>query len=188
MQIIKKAFIVWHEGMLSDFPHDGYRLEEIDPVYAETPNKAKSKAWFDLEGYNMPNGEPHGYTDIKVRRKKSHDIVLYKGEKRKRYWVIEDQEEEKRKEEFLKKLEAYPDNSHFYVQKGYVGNSCLWWGLRSCGYTTDIQKAELFTKAEIKKGFINKSDENVIWESSHVLENRSYHVDSQNLNHKNCIR
>jgi hypothetical protein len=42
MELIKKAFRIWHEGMLSDNPHEGYRIDEIPVTYADSPGEAKS--------------------------------------------------------------------------------------------------------------------------------------------------
>ncbi len=49
----------------------------------------------------------------------------------------------------IEKLESYPDDTLFYwASYGYVGNSPNFWALNSRGYTSDIDKAQLYTKAE----------------------------------------
>jgi hypothetical protein len=41
----------------------------------------------------------------------------------------------------------------YFIQdtRSIVGNCCLWWALGRAGYTTDIDKAEVFTKAEAER-------------------------------------
>lgn len=180
MEILKKAYTVWHEGMLNDNPHLGFRMDELPVTYANTPSEAKQNAQ-DLNDYEI-DGEPHKFTDIKVRRAKMADKVMYKGREVSK-WQMESQiKEEKRIQERTDKVNAFPDGTNFYVQNGYVGNSVLWWGLRSSGYTTDLSKAELYTKEEVLQRFVNGREEDRIWEAKHVLENRRQHVDGQYLN------
>ncbi len=78
-------------------------------------------------------------------------------------------------------VDRFPDGTNFYVQNGYVGNSVLWWGQRSNGYTTDISRAELYTKKEILERFVSGREEDIIWEAGHVLSNVRQHVDGQYL-------
>lgn len=42
------------------------------------------------------------------------------------------------------------DQNLFYLQdsRSYVGNDILWWGKKGCGYTTDLSKAEVYTKED----------------------------------------
>jgi hypothetical protein len=37
---------------------------------------------------------------------------------------------------------------NYYLQNGYIGNSIAWWAKGRCGYTTNIDKAHIFTEAE----------------------------------------
>jgi hypothetical protein len=88
------------------------------------------------------------------------------------------------KEILRQKIESYPDDTTFYVQNGYCGNSICWWGLNSCGYTTNIEKAQLYTKEDILNYFLNKRECDVIWLASHVLEHITKTVNSQHLDEK----
>ena len=75
MEILKKAYTVWHEGMLNENPHLGFRLDEIPVTYVSSPSEAKQKAEW-LSDYEIDD-EPHKFTDIKVRRAKTADKVMY---------------------------------------------------------------------------------------------------------------
>lgn len=43
-----------------------------------------------------------------------------------------------------------PDDDQFYLQdsRDYVGNDMLFWAVDGKGYTTDMRKAQVYTKAE----------------------------------------
>ncbi len=52
-------------------------------------------------------------------------------------------------EKRIEKIESYPDNTLFYWSSyGYTGNSPNFWAKNSRGYTCNIDKAQLYTKAE----------------------------------------
>jgi hypothetical protein len=179
MELIKKAFRVWHDGMLSDNPHEGYRINELPVTYADSPGEAKSLATEPFE-WTLYDDEPK-FTDLKVRRAAGMDKVMFEGDEKKRWQVEMMNREQKRIEKRRQAVDRFPDNSHFYIQNGYVGNSVLWWGKNSNGYTSDIHKAELYTKQEVLEQFVNGREEDVIWESEHIHENIRSHVDGQYL-------
>jgi len=183
MKIIKKAYQVWHEGMLDENPNEGYNIDNLPVVYADTPGEAKAKAPqvndFYLDNFSH---EYHKFTDLKVRRTKKSDWIMHNGEKIRRGDLEYRIKEENRIAERRKKIESYPDHTCFYIQKGYVGNAVLWWGLNSSGYVCDIRKAQLYTKKEVLKDFVNGRIEDRIWESTHVLNCIKEIVDGQFLN------
>lgn len=39
----------------------------------------------------------------------------------------------------------------YYIENNVVGNCVLWWAKNDRGYTTEIEKAELYTKEEAEK-------------------------------------
>lgn len=184
MELVKKAYKVWHDGMISENPHEGYTIESLPIVYADTPGEAKSNSRepFDCELYGM---EPL-FTDLKVRRAPGADKVIFEGFEKKRWQVEMIQEERKRIERRRKAVERFPDDSFFYIQNGYVGNSVYWWGKDYNGYTCDITKAGLYSKQEVLDNFITGRPEDIIWESGHVLANVRQHVDGQYLSRKYC--
>ena len=184
MKIIKKAYKVWHDGMLNDNPHLGYSMDDLPLTYADTPGEAKTLA---KEPYNFElYGGEHKYTDLKVRRAYGGDIVLHNNIEKKRWLVKLELMEEKRVNERRANVEKFDDDSCFYIQNGYVGNSVMWWAKNGSGYTTDIEKAQLYTKQEVLDKFVGGREEDIIWESKHVLNNIKKHVDAQYLSRGYC--
>jgi len=183
MDILKKAFTVWHEGMLNENPHLGYRMDELPVTYADGPGEAKTECQW-LNDYEI-DGEPHKFTDIRVRRAKNADKIMFRGLEVERWRMESTLSEEIRIQKRTDKVNTFPDGTNFYVQNGFVGNSVLWWGLRSSGYTTDLSKAELYTKEEILKSFVNGREQDRIWNATHVLEKVKQHVDGQYLDQAN---
>ena len=179
MEIISKAFQVWHEGMLNDNPHEGYTMDELPVTYAETAGLAKTMS-SEVYDYELYGYEPE-FTDLKVRRAKSYDKIMFEGHEYKRWQINTILETRERHSERRKAVEKFPDGTNFYVQNGFVGNSVLWWGKNSNGYTSDISKAELYTKEEILSKFVEGREEDRIWEAKHVLSKVKSHVDGQYL-------
>ena len=179
MEIIKKAYKVWHRGMLNHNPYEGYTIDSLPVVYANSPSEAKSKAYEPNDFYL--DGKEHKYTDLRVRRAKGDDVIKYGDVEISRAILDMRLREEERINARRKKIERYPDDATFYVQNGYVGNAVLWWGLDSRGYVCAIEKAQLYTKKEIIDDFLNSREEDVIWESKHVKNCLKVIVESQLL-------
>ncbi len=72
----------------------------------------------------------------------------------------------------------------FYIQatRSHVGNSVLWWCPNGEGYTTHIDKAGKYTKAQARKWTQRPTDR--LWPVSHVDRHWSHHVDMQHLDYK----
>lgn len=70
-------------------------------------------------------------------------------------------------------LSANRKEKQFYIQAGYVGNSILWWGINSRGYTTNIQKAGRYSEEETMKIINNRPDIDMAWSCEHVDNNES---------------
>jgi len=71
----------------------------------------------------------------------------------------------------------------YYIQTGYVGNSILWWGKNSSGYTTEIDKAGKFTHDEAMR--IIERPQDKAWLCEHVdncVKARKTIIDGQYLN------
>lgn len=182
LEIVKKAFIVWHSGMINENPWEGFRMDELPITYAESAGKAKQLCC-ELDDYEI-NGEPHRFTDIKVRRAKEFDVVLFEGHEFKRNQVLHIIESRKKHQVRSKFVNSFSDDTTFYIQNGFSGNSILFWAKGDAGYTTNIEKAQEYTKDEVLRRFVNGRDEDVIWESNHIMDNVKKHVDSQFLNVK----
>ena len=163
-KIVKKAWEVIDPTL-----YDGiYELEHgWQPVYAESAGKAKQKC-----------SEKESYINVKCRRIRGCDIVLHSGTEIRREYL----QQEIIKMERVNKISKFPDDELFYIQNGFVGNSILWWALQDRGYTSDIDRAQTYTKAEVLKYFLNNSDrQDKIWCASHVQQHIKKHVEHQYL-------
>lgn len=182
MKRIKKAWHVWHKGMIGTGPEIYNSVEETPIYYAETSSKAKIKS---SEVYDFEiDGETHKFTDIKARRAPDADIYLFEGIERKKYQIVELLEQRQKIKDLKDKINQYPDDSTFYVQNGFVGNSMLFWALNSNGYTCDFNKAQEYTKAEILEGFVPGRAQDRIWLADHLKQNTCTVIDGQHVNYK----
>lgn len=119
------------------------------------------------------------YTDIKARRVPQNDLYEFEG----KFLSQSDIEAKLRQRERNQKILDLPEDKLYYVQNGYSGNNLILWGLDSCGYTSKVNQAQKYTKAEILT-FINGREQDVIWPADEIDNNLVSVVDSQNLNHK----
>lgn len=179
MEIVIKAWSVWHEGMLNDNPHLGYTLESLPVVYANSPGDAKAKST-DVGDYEI-EGRPHDYTDLRVRRAKKADKVRFEGRVILRSFALEILEERDRINKRVSAVQQYPNDTLFYIQNGFVGNCVLFWAKDGCGYTTNIDKAQTYTKQEVLTRFARGRAEDLIWAAEEVENNIVRVVDSQYL-------
>lgn len=72
------------------------------------------------------------------------------------------------------------ENTMYYIQNGYVGNAILWWAESRQGYTSDIRKAEKFTKEETEKIITRPQD--IAWPCDYIdnlIDARKVIIDSQ---------
>ncbi len=139
LQIIQKAYHVWHAGMIGNPPEFYETYKDVHVVYAKSAGDAKVCAQLPADYYI--NGAAHKFTDLKVKRAFKYDKVLYNGTE-KCLWVVEVQiNDQKVIAARIAKIMKYPISSMFYVQKGYVGNDPLFWALNSNGYTCNMAKA-----------------------------------------------
>lgn len=179
LQVVKKAFIVYHAGMLSENPHEGYRVDEIPPVLADTPNKAKREA---KEPFNWDlNDERPKYTDLRVRRAPNADRVLYDGKEIPRWQAVSDVAEKERQDRRRASIEAYPDDTKFFVQNGFSGDMLILWGKDSNGYTTNVDNAHQFTKQEVLNSFVNTRIQDILWPVDKVLSKTVRVANSEHL-------
>jgi len=178
LKLLKKAWDVL-DPYVWESSRYGRQWDDAETVYAETSGEAKRQC-----------SHYDSYLDIRCRRNKSHDLVEYEGKENKRGKVLYMIEHNKVEDVRKKALEALPDNELFYVQdsRSYVGNSVLWWGLNNKGYTTELNKAQKYTKEEVIKQFSSSRDSDVIWVASHVESLIRTHVDMQYLESKFRVR
>ena len=70
----------------------------------------------------------------------------------------------------------------FYIQKlGFVGNCLLWWRKGGCGYTCDIEQAEVFNDNNPVPLHIKKDMGFKIWSKEYIDKHTSLHVDSEKI-------
>ncbi|MEK6882706.1 MAG: hypothetical protein AABY22_23995 [Nanoarchaeota archaeon] len=174
LQIIKKAWEV-KDKTIDRYEYEYCPNDYWQQVYAESEGQAKQQC-----------KERNSYKTISVRRDKQNDIVLHEGDEGLRSVIIRLQKENDQRTDRKKKVLQFPETEMFYIQKGYVGNSCYWWALGSSGYTTDLNKAQKYTRKEVLLRFITSHPDNKIWPASHVETKISKQVDSQYLNYKYC--
>jgi hypothetical protein len=180
LPIIRKAYKVWHRGMLDRNPYEGYEIETLPVTFANSPGEAKANAR-EVDDFSI-DGEPHAFTDLKVIRAKGEDIIQTpEGQEIRRSLYGQRLKEAARIKERTEKVNRFPDDALFYIQNGYVGNAVCWWGLNSAGYVTNIDKAQTYSKAEVLERFVNGREEDRIWEASHVRQAIKRVVDSQFL-------
>ena len=80
------------------------------------------------------------------------------------------------------RVQNKPQPKLYYIQdaRSYVGNSILWWGPNSGGYTTDICKAGKYPEPEAKVICDNR-DTDIAWPCDYIDGIVSKHVDMQNV-------
>lgn len=172
-EIKEKAYRVFVDEMFGNYPF--FNMGDIDVVYSDSREKARMK--FNYWDSGLKEDIP--YTKIKAIRAKEHDVILYKGEKIRRFLLKSKIKQEVRN----KKVLALPEKEKFYVQdaRSYSGNYLVWWEKGGSGYTSNINNAHKFTKDEIIKSFTNGRETDIIWFASHVEEKKVQVIDCQNL-------
>lgn len=68
----------------------------------------------------------------------------------------------------------------FYLQdsRGYVGNDVLWWALEGNGYTTDLRRAQTYTKDEAQR-MHNARPTDIPWPKEYIDAKTRPAVDMQ---------
>lgn len=180
--LVKKAYKVYHQGMISSNPEEGYEIDNLPITYAESHSEAKKKGEKHLFDFEI-DGRPHTFVDIKTVRAKHADIILFEGQEMPRFQVEQHIADNKYKSELIQKIEKHPDTELFYIQKGYVGNCLQFWAKGDRGYTSKIDNAQQYTKEQILKNYINISKENKFWPVSYISKHIVTVVDAQNLDY-----
>lgn len=85
--------------------------------------------------------------------------------------------------------EASTDRDLFYLQdsRGYVGNDMLWWAKGGCGYTTDLRKAEVYTRDKaLRQHHCRESD--IPWPKEYIDDRARPAVDMQYCKRDEALR
>lgn len=75
--------------------------------------------------------------------------------------------------------------TRFYKANGNVGSSLLFWAINNCGYTSDLDKAEIYTLEQAQQDVDNgwlRSDSEFHLSADHVEELAQWRVDHQYIN------
>lgn len=182
-EIIKKAYFVYHDGLLSDdYSYNEYVIKNSEIGYGDTASEAK------VVGLGLDRGSLDRevlFTDLRTRRNKSEDIVFFEGKEVRRLMF----EYKMKSRERLEKLKALPDDEMYYVQdsRSYVGNAVLWWAINGAGYVTDPKKAHKYTKSEIISDFGEGRETDIVWPAGHVESAVREFVDIQGLNREKSV-
>ena len=124
MKVTEKAYIVWHKGMISDHPEEGWpTVDEMPVTYAKSRGKAKSSTLTPY-GFEIEYGVDAKYLDLKVKRAKWADKYLIDGVMRTRSRIESDEAVLKRDAEFDQMVIDNP-KSRAYIKKGgyYYGSN-----------------------------------------------------------------
>jgi len=177
LKIIKKAYKVrdpksYFNSLDTNYYHNPDGDAHWEYVFAETREKAK-----------LMCSDFDDYINIVAKRVKSNDIVLFEGREVRRGRIVEDI---KRRNELAKRVASilrFPEYELFYVQSGYAGDIILWWGLNSCGHTTDITKAGIYTRDYVIKYLLAGKDNEKIWPASHIKQHITQCINSEHLDY-----
>ena len=74
------------------------------------------------------------------------------------------------------------------VQRGPVGNAALWWKLGGCGYTCDLDQAQLFKTDDPILRDLLKSKKYRAWKREYVLKHTRTMVDVVDLDTSFAIK
>lgn len=152
LDIVQKAFYVWHDGMIGYGPEIYNEVTEVPTVLARSANQAKSIASEPMSW--EINGEDPKYTDLKVRRAKGYDIVIFEGAQTTR-WRVESKLKHRERSNKLKSFLNDPILTHCYIMKRgtYYRPNCS-------GYTSRKDRAGIYT---IKEGVEDAIRCNGLW-------------------------
>lgn len=80
------------------------------------------------------------------------------------------------------------DEDQYYLQdsRSYLGNDVLWWALEGNGYTTDLSKAQVYSKEEALRLHQNRPSD-IPWPKRYVDAKVRPAVDMQYLNREEAL-
>lgn len=133
----QKAYQVWHEGMLSRIPYEGYSKDDLPVYYAESPSQAKTICC-EVDNY-LIDGEHHKFTDLRVRRYKPCDKMLFEGHILTRNQIEYELEVRQRNAELDQLLTDNPDSMAYILKGGY------YYRPNCAGYTDRKSRAGVYT-------------------------------------------
>jgi hypothetical protein len=176
LEIVKKAYRVKDPKSYFNSLDTNYYHNPDDAhweyVHAESREKAK-----------LMCTEYDNYINIVAQRVKSNDIVIFEGNETRRGTVMEILTSRKALAIRIASILRFPEDELFYVQSGYSGDIIFWWGLNSCGHTTNIDKAQTYTREYVIKYLLNGKDNEKVWAASHIKQHITQTVNSEHLDY-----
>ena len=76
------------------------------------------------------------------------------------------------------------DEPLYYLQTGFSGNSLLWWREGKSGYTSDVQHAHVFTKAEAFGQAKTRPGVDLPWRKDYIDAHLEFHVNNEKVSRK----
>ncbi len=117
---------------------------DTDNIYFGTRGQAKKKALLDHDSMQTDSGDDLTFLNIRVKREKEYDNVIFRGEKMSKDRVNSILEKEKRNSDLDKMLKDYPKGKAFV----WNGNYNQYWGWNHSGYCNDWWYAGIYDLSE----------------------------------------
>lgn len=82
--------------------------------------------------------------------------------------------------------EIKEDDDIYFLQNGFTGNSLCFWKINGCGYTSNINEAQQFTKAEALSQNKTRKDDKP-WNAYQVVQHSNLTCSSERIPVKHRI-
>lgn len=84
-------------------------------------------------------------------------------------------------------IDTHADEYYLQDSRSYVGNDVLWWAKDGRGYTTDLNKAHIYTK-ERAQAQHNERESDIPWPRNYIDGKIRPAVDMQYINREEALR
>lgn len=75
----------------------------------------------------------------------------------------------------------------FYIQKGFVGNSMMWWRKSDCGYSVNLKEARVFSKEEALEIRSRPYSNKKAWPKEYIDKKTTPQADVQDCDFKQAL-
>lgn len=76
-------------------------------------------------------------------------------------------------------MSTLTEDEYYLQTRGHCGNSLMWWKKGKHGYTTDVRRAHVFTKAEAYGQAKVRPTEDFPWRKDYIDANVEFHVNAE---------